>query len=70
MPTKHDQEVRSAYRRGLEDATFDAVEVVQRSLDHYPEDLFPPDGESLDCKSAKWARNLLGGIIRDIKEND
>lgn len=32
----------------------------------YPEDIFPPDGKSLDCKSAKMARVTCKNIADQI----
>lgn len=35
---------------------------------HYPESVFPPDGESLDCKSAFMARVTCDNILRELDE--
>lgn len=42
-----------------------AVDYV-RSL--YPEDVFPPDSDSIDAKSAKWARMVCDNIKREAEK--
>ncbi len=41
----------------------DAVKDVYK---HYPEDAFPPSGESLDCKSAFMARHTCYNVLREL----
>jgi hypothetical protein len=35
---------------------------VRYAAQHYPESVFPPNGTSTDCASARFARALLQGI--------
>ncbi len=35
---------------------------------HYPTDVFPEDGKSLDCKSAAFARGLFDQVVEDAEE--
>ncbi len=53
----------SAYDEALEEA----AKVVDSWLSFYPEDLFPPDGTSLDDISAKALRSVLPKIAADIR---
>jgi len=34
----------------------------------YPESVFPPDGEALDCKSAYMARLTCDNVLRELNE--
>ena len=38
--------------------------------ERYPEDVFPPDGNSLDCKSARMARLTCDNIIEEAKKEE
>lgn len=47
-----------------------AAKLVAEFAEHYPTDIFPEDGQSIECKSAKFARhlcNILSQQIRDLK---
>ncbi len=41
---------------------------IQHVRAHYPTDIFPEDGPSLDCKTARFARGLCDEIIRLAQE--
>lgn len=40
---------------------------VEYARSHYPEDVFLPDGQSRDAKSARFARRLLDGILDSVQ---
>jgi hypothetical protein len=43
-----------------------AAAVAASWADNYPEDFFPPDGTSMDCQSAEWARHTTRMITKEI----
>lgn len=46
----------------------DVIKVIEYVRSRYPEDIFPPDGKTLDCKSAKMARLTCDNIRRELDE--
>jgi len=42
--------------------------LIKRWRDHYPEDIFPPDGDTAECKAAKLARHVCDGIEQDLRQ--
>lgn len=49
------------------------IQVINEVVSAYPPDIFPEDGESLDCKSASMARHICGLIclrLSEAKENE
>lgn len=44
------------------------ISICREVAERYPTDIFPEDGESLDCKSARMARLTAGNIEREIAE--
>lgn len=47
-----------------------AAKVCDSFQDIYPTDIFPADGESLDCKSAKMARITAKNCAEAIRKGD
>jgi hypothetical protein len=45
-------------------------EIVHNWLDHYPEDIFPADGKSVDCASARMARHICKRLLEQFSELD
>ena len=45
-----------------------AYEAIKKVKDMYPTDIFPKDGENLDCKSAEMARVTCDNIKRELDE--
>jgi hypothetical protein len=43
--------------------------IIEKHRSAYPTDVFPEDGESIDCKSAKMARHTCDVLIELMKEN-
>jgi hypothetical protein len=43
--------------------------IIEKHRSAYPTDVFPEDGESIDCKSAKMARHTCDVLIGLMKEN-
>lgn len=53
----------------VERERFALDEAIRRTRATYPEDVFPPDSESVDAKSAAWARMVcdnIRGTAQDI----
>ena len=56
----------------------DLDKIIEEAVSHYcnkfkeryPEDVFPPDGNSLDCKSARMARLTCDNIIEEAKKEE
>jgi hypothetical protein len=44
------------------------VSICREVAERYPTDVFPDDGKSLDCKSARMARLTAANIEREITE--
>ena len=44
------------------------IAIFREVAERYPTDIFPEDGESLDCKSARMARLTAANIEREIAE--
>jgi hypothetical protein len=44
------------------------VAICREVAGRYPTDIFPEDGQSLDCKSARMARLTAANIEREITE--
>ena len=44
------------------------IAICREVAERYPTDIFPEDGESLDCKSARMARLTAANIEREIAE--
>ena len=44
------------------------IAICREVAERYPTDIFPEDGESLDCKSARMARITAANIEREIAE--
>lgn len=44
------------------------ISICQEVAARYPIDVFPVDGESIDCKSARMARLTAANIEREITE--
>ncbi len=44
------------------------VAICRDVAERYPTDIFPEDGQSLDCKSARMARLTAANIEREIAE--
>ena len=42
------------------------LEAINNVRSHYPEKVFPPDGESIECKSAFMARLTCDNIQREV----
>jgi hypothetical protein len=43
--------------------------IIEAHKRYYSVDVFPEDGESIDCKSAKMARHTCDVLMRAIKDN-
>lgn len=44
------------------------IDICREVAGRYPTDIFPEDGQSLDCKSARAARLTAANIEREITE--
>ena len=44
------------------------VSICREVAERYPADIFPEDGQSLDCKSARMARLTAANIEREITD--
>ncbi len=44
------------------------LSILEEISGRYPEDVFPADGVSLDCASARFARNIIGQIKEKVIE--
>lgn len=44
----------------------DVIAIIKNWRSHYPEDIFPRTGESLECKAAFMARHVCDGIASDV----
>lgn len=44
------------------------IAICREVAERYPTDVFPEDGQSLDCKSARMARLTAANIEREITE--
>ena len=55
-----------AFICGLRAGKMDSAAICREVAERYPTDIFPHDGESLDCKSARMARLTAANIEREI----
>jgi hypothetical protein len=44
----------------------DVFAIIDEWRNHYPEDIFPREGTSPECKAAFMARFICEGIARDV----
>ena len=56
----HDAEIRTA-------ALEEAAVIAERFVDHYPEDIFTPEGTSVDAQSARVIRSMAPVIASEIR---
>lgn len=57
-----------AFICGARKERMDCIKVCREIAARYPTDIFPEDGQSLDCKSACMARLTAANIEREIIE--
>ena len=55
-----------AFICGMRAGKMDSAAICREVADRYPTDIFPHDGDSLDCKSARMARLTAANIEREI----
>ena len=75
-PRSAEEPVASETRE--EEFKADLDKIIEEAVSHYcnkfkeryPEDVFPPDGNSLDCKSARMARLTCDNIIEEAKKEE
>ena len=64
--------VEKAYRRGFQHGVFSAQSIVETVLksfgDRYPTDIWPEDGNGVDCASARFARQIIKNIRKEITD--
>jgi hypothetical protein len=48
----------------------DVLQVIHNVAANYPTDIWPDNGDTLDCKGAKMARLTCENIERGLKELD
>ena len=44
----------------------DVIAIIDNWRSHYPEDIFPRNGNSPECKAAYMARHVCDGIASDV----
>ena len=57
-----------AFTCGARKERMDCIAVCRKISEWYPTEIFPEDGQSLDCKSARMARLTAENIEREITE--
>jgi hypothetical protein len=59
----YDHGWKIGYERGVRDA---AKAAEEKASHVYGEDIFPPESQSVDARSADWARRVLRHMAVDI----
>lgn len=60
--------VEAAWFAGAAAEREGCIAICREVAERYPTDVFPEDGQSLDCKSARMARLTAANIEREITE--
>ena len=66
-PQKYEEEFKADLDNIIKQAVSHYCNKVK---ERYSEDVFPPDGNSLDCKSARMARLTCDNIIEEAKKEE
>jgi hypothetical protein len=61
-----EEQLLLAREQGFRRGVARAAAVAASWADNYPEDIFPPDGTTIDCQSAAWARHTTRVITKRI----
>lgn len=61
---------RDDFHGGWDAAIAHAAQIAERFVDHYPEDIFIPGGDSIDARSADVIRRMAPSIAREIREDE